>query len=444
MAEVKPLPESDQAPDRIPLEEVYMRMAEELAKRSTCARLQVGSVITTGDLTQVLGIGYNGNARGLPNRCDSDQPGNCGCFVAGSKVMTDRGAVRIEQIQVGDLVLTDRNRYRPVTELFRHQHAGPLVQIFLETRSVLNLERRKTATPEHPYLVRRGGEIEWIKAGDLRLGDELAVLSRSCSACGEPIPHYRRMCPKCATESSKSVEARRRHSQRMTERNPMAGIHRYDPSRAAISQRIAQKDTTKSVYRDLVELKSRFEAQGFRAIVIDHTVRPDLILIGGDQVIGVEYDTRLFPKNGAKYDDRPDVRAQYDDILWIKRDRLTWDMHEDAFVWASIGALRTTTIDLPVYNIEVEEDHSYVCQSAVVHNCIHSEQNALIKAGAGLPGKVMFVSASPCVMCAKMIINTNVGRVYYREAYRDPAGLDVLRQAGVEVVHYDQWKDSWR
>ena len=76
--------------------------------------------------------------------------------------------------------------------------------------------------------------------------------------------------------------------------------------------------------------------------------------------------------------------------------------------------------------------------------CIHSEQNALIKAGAGLPGKVMFVSASPCVMCAKMIINTNVGRVYYREAYRDPAGLDVLRQGGVEVIHYDQWKDSWR
>src|SRR5216684_7427754 len=154
MAVEEPIQEPEQAPDRIPLEEVYMRMAEELAKRSTCARLQVGSVITTGDLTQVLGIGYNGNARGLPNRCDSDQPGNCGC--------------------------------------------------------------------------------------------------------------------------------------------------------------------------------------------------------------------------------------------------------------------------------------------------IHSEQNALIKAGAQLPGKVMFVSASPCVMCAKMIINTNVARVYYREAYRDPAGLNVLRQGGVEVVHYDRWRDLWR
>jgi len=68
MARPEPLVENQPAPDRIPLEEVYMRMAEELAKRSTCARLQVGSVITSGDLTQVLGIGYNGNARGLPNQ----------------------------------------------------------------------------------------------------------------------------------------------------------------------------------------------------------------------------------------------------------------------------------------------------------------------------------------------------------------------------------------
>src|SRR5205807_4704626 len=147
MAAVEPIQQPEAVPDRIPLEEVYMRMAEELAKRSTCARLQVGSVITTGNGTQVLGIGYNGNAKGLPNRCDSTQPGKCGC--------------------------------------------------------------------------------------------------------------------------------------------------------------------------------------------------------------------------------------------------------------------------------------------------LHSEQNALIKAGAQPPGKTMFVSASPCVMCAKMIINTNVARVYYREAYRDPAGLDTLRQGGVEVIHYD-------
>ncbi len=71
-------PASD--PSRIPLYEVYMRMAEELAKRSTCARLQVGTVVTDAELENVLAIGYNGNAKKLPNRCDSAVPGNCGCI----------------------------------------------------------------------------------------------------------------------------------------------------------------------------------------------------------------------------------------------------------------------------------------------------------------------------------------------------------------------------
>src|SRR3990172_7166807 len=65
---------------RIPLYEVYMRMAEELAKRSTCSRLQVGTVITDASLENVVAIGYNGNARGLPNRCDSAVPGVAGAF----------------------------------------------------------------------------------------------------------------------------------------------------------------------------------------------------------------------------------------------------------------------------------------------------------------------------------------------------------------------------
>lgn len=76
--------------------------------------------------------------------------------------------------------------------------------------------------------------------------------------------------------------------------------------------------------------------------------------------------------------------------------------------------------------------------------CLHSEQNALIKAGAMLPGKVMFVTTSPCVMCAKMTINANVARVFYRSTYRDSAGLDVLRRGGVEPVHYASLRDRWR
>lgn len=61
-------------------EEVYMEFAFSIAKRATCKRLQVGTVITTTDFRKVLAVGYNGNATGLPNTCDRTDPGNCGCL----------------------------------------------------------------------------------------------------------------------------------------------------------------------------------------------------------------------------------------------------------------------------------------------------------------------------------------------------------------------------
>ncbi|MBF0205810.1 MAG: CMP deaminase [Oligoflexia bacterium] len=67
---------------RISFEEIYMQLALNLAKRSTCKRLNVGAVVVSTDYSRVYGIGYNGNAQGLPNTCDSDEPGNCGCLHA--------------------------------------------------------------------------------------------------------------------------------------------------------------------------------------------------------------------------------------------------------------------------------------------------------------------------------------------------------------------------
>ena len=76
--------------------------------------------------------------------------------------------------------------------------------------------------------------------------------------------------------------------------------------------------------------------------------------------------------------------------------------------------------------------------------CIHSEQNALVKAPGGLRGKVAFVTASPCVMCAKLMVQAHVTHVFYREAYRDPAGVNVLLSAGISAIHYTRWQRAWR
>jgi dCMP deaminase len=76
--------------------------------------------------------------------------------------------------------------------------------------------------------------------------------------------------------------------------------------------------------------------------------------------------------------------------------------------------------------------------------CIHSEMNALVKSPGDLPNKVAFVTASPCVMCAKLMVQAKVSHLYYREAYRDPFGLEVLERAGLVTVHYTRWRRAWR
>ncbi len=67
---------------RVSFEEIYMNLARDLARRSTCRRLNVGAVVASEDYSRVYGIGYNGNAAGLDNDCDSDTPGQCGCLHA--------------------------------------------------------------------------------------------------------------------------------------------------------------------------------------------------------------------------------------------------------------------------------------------------------------------------------------------------------------------------
>lgn len=75
-------------------ESIYLRLAIELAKRSTCARLQVGCVVASEDFRQVLAVGFNGGASGLENGCDSDVVGACGCVHAEANAITNCNAWR--------------------------------------------------------------------------------------------------------------------------------------------------------------------------------------------------------------------------------------------------------------------------------------------------------------------------------------------------------------
>ncbi len=65
---------------------------------------------------------------------------------------------------------------------------------------------------------------------------------------------------------------------------------------------------------------------------------------------------------------------------------------------------------------------------------IHAEINALIKLDYNYPQrKIMYLTMSPCRMCAKSIVNARIHEVVYGDEYREPSGLDILREAGVKV-----------
>ena len=67
---------------------------------------------------------------------------------------------------------------------------------------------------------------------------------------------------------------------------------------------------------------------------------------------------------------------------------------------------------------------------------LHAESNAIAKLArsneSGL-GADLFVTHSPCLQCAKLIFQSGISRVWYREAYRDNSGIEFLTKSGVEV-----------
>ena len=71
---------------------------------------------------------------------------------------------------------------------------------------------------------------------------------------------------------------------------------------------------------------------------------------------------------------------------------------------------------------------------------LHAEANAITKlarSSNSSDGATMYITASPCIECAKLIIQAGVRRVVYGENYRLSDGIDLLHRAGIEVVFID-------
>jgi dCMP deaminase len=137
-------------------------------------------------------------------------------------------------------------------------------------------------------------------------------------------------------------------------------------------------------------------------------------------------------------------------------DAKQWDFHRRylrmAQIWAEnsycqrrkVGALivKNKMIISDGYNgtpsgfENVCEDEAGITKPYVMH----AEANAITKiarSNNSSEGSTMYVTASPCIECAKLIIQAGIKRVIYSEKYRLVDGLELLQKAGVEVIYLD-------
>ena len=71
---------------------------------------------------------------------------------------------------------------------------------------------------------------------------------------------------------------------------------------------------------------------------------------------------------------------------------------------------------------------------------LHAEANAITKiarSGNNSDGATLYVTDSPCIESAKLIIQAGIARVVYARSYRLTEGIDLLKRAGIEVVHIE-------
>jgi dCMP deaminase len=88
----------------------------------------------------------------------------------------------------------------------------------------------------------------------------------------------------------------------------------------------------------------------------------------------------------------------------------------------------------------VELDEKFIKQLVTKQEVLHAETNAIAKVSASTEsseGATMFCTHAPCINCAKLIYQSGINNLYYRDTYRDSAGIHFLESSGVVVTRYE-------
>lgn len=440
---------------------IYMDLARGMSRRSTCRRLAVGCAIVSADFRQVLAVGYNGSASGLANDCDSEEPGKCGCFVEGTRVVASG-----------------------IERAYRRMYRGNVVRVRLASG------REFTATPNHPVLAAGRG---WVAAQFVHKGDQLlqpaardrlgAVESKDDD--GVPIEQVFEAAVLAGLRVRRAVREHDFHGDGVVDEEvDVVTLHRglrYDArsellegeedsvlvasdaaqgtgarrgalrqsvwprhmrgafGRVHAGEHVAERGTdVADRYTALAQ--TSFDYVAGYAHAVGDGVEGFPRFVPGDDGVDVEGYHRLTLVPAEDLGDAAKDPAFAQTFLHRRmRDAETGGDREDG-----IASLVTPdeVVDVEVhswaghvYNLQTASNW-YVANGIIAHNCLHAECNAMINCVAPrAQEKIVLVTHLPCVACAKMVVNLGgVAKVIYAEDYRIRDSVAVLERAEIPIV----------
>lgn len=124
-----------------------------------------------------------------------------------------------------------------------------------------------------------------------------------------------------------------------------------------------------------------------------------------------------------------------------------------ALEWAKLSHCKRKQVGaLIVKNGMIISDGYNGCPSGFENNCedengetkwyvLHAEANAILKVAKSTQnckGATLYLSMSPCKECSKLILQAGISRLVFLNEYKDKSGLEFLKKANIEVVHFKQ------
>ena len=114
------------------------------------------------------------------------------------------------------------------------------------------------------------------------------------------------------------------------------------------------------------------------------------------------------------------------------------ESYDYSFVWVDTDG----EMHWDIYNDFTKNDAESICKAErKFKEVLHAESNAITKLSKSTQSSAnatMYITISPCVECAKLIIQSGIERVVYEELYRDDKGINLLERARIQVDQHER------